>query len=618
MKTRVFKILKIFSQLTLKDVIVRLGIIFVSIILIISFIPFVGQGFASGFKGFSGNSRNILVVDGVAVPNKLIINRLNLMLQELNAKGNLNQTSAMQSFNMVINNLVASYLFSSFARSFITMPSEKVVIDIITSNQEFQENGKFNKNKYLETIGKNFSSEQEYYDFVRFQYLKGLLLNNIYKVSLVPVFFDGLFDLYTKQTRVLQYKKIAIGDIKNFPKPSKKDLEKTREKFKGNFEVPETRKIQIAYLDKAKLPMPKVRNSEIQEYYKENKAKFTFGYQRSFMQVILESKTEAEELYKKLNGIEKNKQNLEKLGFRDIGFTSKEILPENLQSKAFSGKIGNIIGPIKTSLGWILLYSTGERESTTRKLLEVQEQIKEELLTKKMQDTMKIIQTEMSNAKGDLKFLEKVNSHIKVRNVTVNKIGQNEKGYPINDNVVANIRVLKIIFETKKGSNSKIFDTGKGIIGKARILNVQKAHMQEIKDIMLELNTLWEYSYKEEAIKKRAEKIIKDIEKDNKNVAKYDFKKTSLTSGNIEKDAKFNQNAKDILLQKKHSIKVYNNSDKSAYIVYVADIKNPDFKHTSKALQIDQNFQDLIVESLYMKLNKKYKVQTNFDLLRRE
>ncbi len=618
MKARIVHIINYLSNLTLKDVVVRLGIVFVSIILIISFIPFVGQGVSSGFKNFSGNGRNILIVDGIAVPNKLIINRLNLALQDLKAQGKLDQMTAMQGFNAVVNNLIASYLFSALARSFIATPSEKVVIDIITSNKEFQDAGKFSKNKYLEVIDKNFNSEREYYDFVKLQYLKGLLLNNVYRVSFMPVFYNDLFDLYKKQTRIIKYKKIAIADVKDFPKPSKKDLIKTRDKFKGNFELPEARRVQIAYLDKTKLTLPKVRESEIKEYYTENKDKFTLGYQRSFMQVILESKEEANALYKKLGGITKNKQTLEKLGFNDIGFTSKKILPENLQDKAFSKKIGSVIGPVKTSLGWILLYSTGERKSSTRNLAEVREQIKEDLITKKIQDRMKIIQTEMRNAKGDLKFLQKVNSLIKVKDVTVNKLGQNDKGYPIGDSVVSNPQILKLIFETEKGTNSKTFDMGNGTIGKVRVLDIKEAHLQEIKDIMLELNTLWEYGYKGEEIQKRAEKISKDVEKNNASINKYGFVTTNLTSGEIEKDNRFMANAKDILLQKKHDIKVYKNKNRSVYVVYVEDIINPEFIQSSHALQVNQNFQDLIAESIYMKLNKKYKVTTNFDLLRRE
>jgi parvulin-like peptidyl-prolyl isomerase len=153
--------------------------------------------------------------------------------------------------------------------------------------------------------------------------------------------------------------------------------------------------IAVALYQQKKFKKAKVTNSEIKEFYNQNPQSFQYPDSIEIADIIVESKSEADKILKKLQKstnldkdfileANKHKQN----GY--MGWFGKGSAPENLFNKAFKYKNKRLLNtPVKTKHGYNVVYLLNKKRAGTIKFSEAKERIKQMLKQKKVVDELR-------------------------------------------------------------------------------------------------------------------------------------------------------------------------------------------------------------------------------------
>lgn len=150
----------------------------------------------------------------------------------------------------------------------------------------------------------------------------------------------------------------------------------------------------VQYLSIRKLmePLVDLSDEEIEAYFEEHKDQFGEPEQVEARHIIVEDEKTAKELHEELkNGADfaelakEHSTDGSAAAGGDLGFFPREGMDPAFVDKAFSMKVGELSGPVKSSFGYHLIEVLDKKEAVDAKLKDHEEEIKEKLFEEKMQ-----------------------------------------------------------------------------------------------------------------------------------------------------------------------------------------------------------------------------------------
>lgn len=151
----------------------------------------------------------------------------------------------------------------------------------------------------------------------------------------------------------------------------------------------------VQYLQTRKLiePSIKITDEEIKTYFEENKDSLGQAEQVEASHILVEDKATAEEVLKKLEnggdfaGLAKEYSTDEGSAANggSLGYFGKGQMVAEFEDAAFKLEVGKISEPVKTEHGYHIIKVTDKKEAKEATLKDSKEQIKETLLTEKLQ-----------------------------------------------------------------------------------------------------------------------------------------------------------------------------------------------------------------------------------------
>ena len=149
-----------------------------------------------------------------------------------------------------------------------------------------------------------------------------------------------------------------------------------------------------AFLKKRIEELAKVSDADLKKFYDENKDQFKTGEQVRVSHILVKTEAEAQNILDQL----KKGANFEELAKNnsidaararggDIGWFGKGSIPE-FDKAAFSMKVGEISGIIKSKFGFHIIKLTGKRPAGIRSFDEAKELIRAKLMTEKQQEIL--------------------------------------------------------------------------------------------------------------------------------------------------------------------------------------------------------------------------------------
>ncbi|WP_312094800.1 peptidylprolyl isomerase [Niallia sp.] len=141
-------------------------------------------------------------------------------------------------------------------------------------------------------------------------------------------------------------------------------------------------------------PSIEITDDEIKTYFEDNKASFDTPEQVEASHILVEDEKTAKEVKKKLDeggdfaelAKEYSTDTQTKENGGELGYFSTGQMVEEFDKVAFEMKVDEISDPVKTDYGYHIIKVTGKKEAKEATLDESKEEIKEALLTQKVQE----------------------------------------------------------------------------------------------------------------------------------------------------------------------------------------------------------------------------------------
>nr|WP_240548410.1 peptidylprolyl isomerase [Paenibacillus lignilyticus] len=141
-------------------------------------------------------------------------------------------------------------------------------------------------------------------------------------------------------------------------------------------------------------PSVKVTDADVKQFFEANKAEFDVPEQVKASHILVATKAEADEIVKQLKaGADFAKLAKEKstdvgsgAAGGDLGYFSKGAMVPEFENAAFSLKVGELSEPIKSEYGYHIIKVTDHKAAKAATLAEKQAEIKEQLISQKVQE----------------------------------------------------------------------------------------------------------------------------------------------------------------------------------------------------------------------------------------
>lgn len=567
---------------------------------------------------------NIAEVDGTAIKMQEFNSHVNRILRDQNISPAM--AYEMGLINNILNNEVFDLLVQKDAMkmgiriqdSIIATQVKELIAPMKSEGLSDNEALK----KFLELQG---MSEKQLVSALRADLTSRILKTTVSTASYVPKSLAKDLEIYSSATKNIDVLFIPNSSITIKDLPDDKALKEYYQTKSGAFMKPETRDLTIAVIDTSKIKKPSVSDSDIQMVYDENRDKFQTPEQVNVEQSLLSDEKKANEI---VNSVKTGKSMSDavhsvmgdKKSYLGKNNFSKEGLPTEISTPVFEAASGDVIGPIKSALGYHVIKLIEKTSAQATPFDKVKNKIREDLEAEKSADKI----FEMTNdIEERLSNGENYNSISKDYPVTLTNLKSLTKESKADKNSVFEEKDFdKIItkgFALKDNQPSELVDLSESKVFSVTADKINPSAPKDFEEVKSRILEIWidENQTKQNVIE--AQKKIDDLTADK--ITFSSLKPISLPSVSRKGDDKI---AKDVMeriinAEKGKYILAISNEKNGVYISRINSISIP------KDIKIDKETQDRFATDVsnanymaYMEsLQDKYPVKINDALIKR-
>ena len=354
-----------------------------------------------------------------------------------------------------LSSLINRALFNNEASELGLSVSDINVRDKILRDDAFKDDlGQFSELVFRQLISESGYTEDSYIEGTRQDLAREQMVETISTSLIIPNIMKKSLSNYNLEERSVDFVTIKIEDEK-FIEPSDDETREFYRENKSDFMSKEYRSAQTLLLDaKEYAKKSTVTDEEIKLLYEERKELLVEPAQKYLHQIIVDSKSDAESIRKKVNfnnftSTAKTMANLTEDDI-DLGWNTKNDLPDEIIDATFSLKKGEISKPIESSFGWHILKIIDSKERKEVSYEEVKKQFENELLLEKGREAVFDLQDELEDLLASGNTFAEISKILEVKMIVANKIDnegvkQNKKV----NNEFQDERILRTIFNQK-------------------------------------------------------------------------------------------------------------------------------------------------------------------------
>jgi peptidyl-prolyl cis-trans isomerase D len=345
------------------------------------------------------------------------------------------------------------------------------------------------------------------------------------------------------ESRRGEYFKLNAADIGKVPAPSDSELKDYYKTISARFALPETRSFSLLILDRKSLGIDQKESEEtLKKYYQEHTADYTTPETRVVAQVIVPDEPAAKALYDaslKTKDLQKAATGKGATFIKAQTFAEKDM-PVELSPTAFQGKEGDILPPVKSPLGWHILFVKKINPGTVKSYDSVKGNIEKELTADKSAEALYEQANKIDDMLAGGKGLDDVAQQFNLKplvleNLDANGIDVSEKKF--GTALPAFDKVLEQAFRLEKGTTGPLIEAHSGeflIVSVKDIFPAQEQPLERMRGAVLES---WKQKQADDLLDRQAAKITERLklgESFNKIAAS--FKKTAAATGFVTRD----------------------------------------------------------------------------------
>ena len=531
-----------------------------------------------------------------------------------------------------LSSLINRALFNNEANELGLSVSDTNVRDKILNDPAFKDDlGQFSELIFRQLISEAGYSEDTYISGTRQDLAREQMVETIRSSLKIPNVIKESLGKYNMEERTVDYLVLDLSSQK-LPIVNDTELKNSYEENKNIYMTNEYRKVKTLLLDAKKYAENIIiTDDEIKLLYEERKESLVKPERRYLKQILSESNEKASILANKINSdsftnVAVNQENLDESDI-DLGWNTKDELPEEIVEEVFSLGLKEVSKPIESSFGWhiIKVFEIEERQELT--FDDVKKSIKNELLLEKGKDSVYDLQDDIEDflASGD--SLEEISEKLDVKLIQAEAIDKNG----INDKGEKNLefqdeRILRTIFAQKENEEGNIIDIDKdeglAINLVEKIIPSRMMTFNEAKSLVKK-NVIREKQFN--GVQRTAKIIKKEIE-DSGRIEKI-AKKYKLEVRGVAPFNRINPDdselplplISDIFKEKLKGVTLFERNKEEIIIAQVASITNSygknkeDLKSFTSKIEDDMSI-DLLAQFSEI-LRKKYKISINDDVI---
>ena len=531
-----------------------------------------------------------------------------------------------------LSSLINRALFNNEALQLGLSVSDINVRDKILRDDAFKDDlGQFSELVFRQLISESGYTEDSYVEGTRQDLAREQMVETISTSLIIPNIMKNSLSKYNLEERTVDYLTIKVEE-EEFVKPSNEKIRKYYEENKSDFMSKEFRSAETLLLDaKEYAKKSTVTDEEIKLLYEERKELLVEPAQKYLHQIIVDSKSDVESISKKVNfnnftSTAKTMANLTEDDI-DLGWNTKNDLPDEIIDATFSLKKGEISKPIESSFGWHILKIIDSKERKEVAYEEVKKQFENELLLEKGKEAVFDLQDELEDLLASGNTFEEISKILEVKMIVADKI--DNEGIKQNkqvNNEFQDERILRTIFNQKINEEGNIIDIDKdeglAISLVTDIIKPRQLTLDESKELVRKKLI---FDLKLKNAQDKAEKIKNEISngktfKDVANKYKLEIKGVKPFTRVLPDSSElpipliskiFDSNLGDINIEKRGNSEII--IAKTAEILNNLSSDEKEIKEFTKKIKDDLTI-DLLAQ-FSEALRKKYKITINDDVI---
>ncbi len=531
-----------------------------------------------------------------------------------------------------LSSLINRALFNNEALELGLSVSDRNVRDKILSDDAFKDDlGQFSELLFRQLISESGYTEASYVEGTRQDLAREQMVETIRSSLIIPEVIESKLGEYNLQERAVDY--VVIDSQKEkIEKIKDKDLEKYYEDNKKTFLSPEFRSAQTLLLDAKKYAKKStVTEDEVQLLYEERKESLIEPEQRYLKQILVQDEEKANSIFSDLKKgdftkIAKTKASLTEADI-DLGWNTKNELPDEIVSAVFNLKKNEISKPIESTFGWHIVKLIDKKERNEVTYEEVKNSFKNEILLDKGKEAVFDLQDELEDLLSSGSTFEEISEILDVTLIKaemINRSGNDNDG-KVNTEF-QDERILRTIFNQSLNEEGNIInidkDEGLAISIVTEIVEPKQLTLEEaLEKVSRELSN----KLKKEKAMKRANEIQRAIktDKDFRTMAK----KNKLEIKGVKPFTRILPDSSDLpipLISKIFDSELYDvnietRGPNEIIIAQTAEIIDSLVKNKEELNDFSSRIKDDITIDLLAQfseaLRKKYKITINDDVI---
>jgi peptidyl-prolyl cis-trans isomerase D len=297
--------------------------------------------------------------------------------------------------------------------------------------------------------------------------------------------------------------------------PAEADLKSYYDSIAAEYALPETRTLAVLVLDKNALgDEVKISDDRLKQYYDENISDYKTPENRVIAQAVAQDEASAKAIYdaavksKNLEAAAKGKGSYVK-----PGTYSEKGMPAELSKTAFTGEAGKVLPPLKSPLGWHVLYVEKVIPETVKPFESVKDSIDKELSQDKISEALYQRANKIDDEIAGGKSLSEVAKENNITETVLEKVDvhglQNGKKpdtkLPLLDKIVENG------FSIKQGASSPLIETPDGAFMIVGVKEVFPSLQQPFEKVRPDVLARWTRDHQSKALNDKAAKIMERL-----------------------------------------------------------------------------------------------------------
>lgn len=467
----------------------------VGTVIMVLFLVAIAASFAladvqSYIGGGLGGPGTLVKVGDHAVTEREVSSTMQRRLAEVRQQNpEADYTSLAGDFDQILDSLVQNRALQAFAQAQDLRLSKRLIdAEIVNIPATRGLDGKFSQAAYQQFLQQQRLSDAEVRDLLAGSLATRMLLAPAGANARVPV---GVATPYASMLLEAREAEIAIVPTELFSggisQPTDAQVQQFYRENAARYMVPEQRVLNIARLGPEQVANIEATDREIAAYYEANKSQYAGKDVRSFSQAVLPSEANARALAQRARASGSLGS-----GGTSIGPMTRaeltEIAGNAVAAAAFGAKQGDIVGPVRSDLGWHVMKVENVTTEAGRPLSAVRGEIAAQLTAEKRKDALTDLVTKVEDNIADgASFAEATRAAglkvIRTPAITAGGVARSEPGFKLPAELAP---ALRAGFELGEGDEPVIetLEGGAGyaLVGVENVMAAAPAPLASIRD----------------------------------------------------------------------------------------------------------------------------------------